>query len=130
MSPLVKRIGCSNLKTLIESDKLLVHDFDTISQLTTFVSVNNTFKAEETANDDLVMTLVLFAWLSTQNFFREIVNHDLRRQMQLEMLNQSNDDVPSFGIYDDGLDVPYVQEDGDVWLTNEEYGKMQNVFEL
>jgi hypothetical protein len=130
MSPLVKRIGCSNLKTLIESDKLLVHDFDTISQLTTFVSVNNTFKAEETANDDLVMTLVLFAWLSTQNFFREIVNHDLRRQMQLEMLNQSNDDVPSFGIYDDGLDVPYIQEDGDVWLTNEEYGKMQNLFEL
>jgi hypothetical protein len=130
MSPLVKRIGCSNLKTLIESDKLLVHDFDTISQLTTFVSVNNTFKAEETANDDLVMTLVLFAWLSTQNFFREIVNHDLRRQMQLEMLNQSNDDVPSFGIYDDGLDVPYIQEDGDVWLNNEEYGKMQNVFEL
>jgi hypothetical protein len=128
MSPLVKRIGCSNLKTLIESDKLLVHDFDTISQMTTFVSVNNTFKAEETANDDLVMTLVLFAWLSTQNFFREIVNHDLRKQMQLEMLNQSNDDVPSFGIFDDGLDVPYIQEGGDVWLTNEEYDKMQQTF--
>jgi len=74
------------------------------------------------------MTLVLFAWLSTQNFFREIVNHDLRKQMQLEMLNQSNDEVPSFGIFDDGLDVPYIQEGGDVWLTNEEYGKMQNVF--
>jgi hypothetical protein len=120
MSPQVKRIGCSNLKTLIENDKLIINDFDTISQLTTFVSSLNSFKAEEGSNDDIVMTLVLFAWMTTQQYFKEIVNHDLRRQMQLEMLNQSDEEVPSFGLFDDGLDKNYVIEGGDVWLSKDE----------
>jgi hypothetical protein len=120
MSAQVKRIGCSNLKTLIEHDKLIINDFDTISQLTTFVSTLNTFKAEEGANDDIVMTLVMFAWMTTQQYFKEIVNHDLRKQMQLEMLNQSDEEMPSFGIFNDGNDQNYIVEDGDVWLSREE----------
>ena len=120
MSPQVKRIGCSNLKTLIENDKLIINDFDTISQLTTFVSNHNTFKAEEGATDDIVMTLVMFAWMTTQQYFKEIVNHDLRKQMQLEMMNQSDEEVPSFGLFDDGTEGKYTVEDGDVWLTKED----------
>lgn len=119
MSPLAKRIGCSNLKTLIESDKLIINDFDSISQLTTFVSSLNSFKAEEGTNDDLVMTMVIFAWMTTQGYFKEIVNHDLRKQMQLEMLNQSDEEVPTFGLFDDGMDNKYVVEGGDVWLKDE-----------
>jgi hypothetical protein len=120
MSPQVKRIGCSNLKTLIENNKLIINDFDTISQLTTFVSSHNSFKAEEGSNDDIVMTLVLFAWMTTQQYFKEIVNHDLRKQMQLEMLNQSDEEIPSFGLFDDGMDKKYVVEGGDVWLSRED----------
>jgi hypothetical protein len=120
MSPQVKRIGCSNLKTLIENDKLIINDFDTISELTTFVSNHNSFKAEEGANDDIVMTLVMFAWMTTNQYFKEIVNHDLRKQMQLEMLNQSDEEMPSFGIFDDGTDKNYIVEGGDVWLKKEE----------
>jgi hypothetical protein len=120
MSPQVKRIGCSNLKTLIENNKLIINDFDTISQLTTFVSSLNSFKAEEGANDDIVMTLVMFAWMTTQQYFKEIVNHDLRKQMQLEMLNQSDEEIPSFGIFDDGNNKNYTVEGGDVWMTREE----------
>ena len=120
MSTQVKRIGCSNLKTLIENNKLIINDFDTISQLTTFVQKHNTFKAEEGENDDIVMTLVIFAWMTTNQYFKEIVNHDLRKQMQLEMLNQSDEEVPSFGIFDDGKDNNYIVEGGDVWLTREE----------
>lgn len=120
MSPQVKRIGCSNLKTLIENDKLIINDFDTISQLTTFVSNHSSFKAEEGANDDIVMTLVMFAWMTTQQYFKEIVNHDLRKQMQLELLNQSDEEMPSFGIFDDGTDKNYIVEGGDVWMTREE----------
>jgi hypothetical protein len=120
MSPQVKRIGCSNLKTLIENNKLIINDFDTISQLTTFVSSHNSFKAEEGSNDDIVMTLVLFSWMTTQQYFKEIVNHDLRKQMQLEMLNQSDEEIPSFGLFDDGMDKKYVVEGGDVWLSRED----------
>lgn len=128
MSPQVKRIGCSNLKTLIENDKLIINDFDTISQLTTFVSSLNSFKAEEGANDDIVMTLVMFAWMTTQQYFKEIVNHDLRKQMQLEMLNQSDEEMPSFGIFDDGTDKNYIVEGGDVWMTREEDNKPLTFF--
>jgi hypothetical protein len=120
MSSQVKRIGCSNLKTLIESDKLIINDFDTISELTTFVSNHNTFKAEEGSTDDIVMTLVMFAWMTTQQYFKEIVNHDLRKQMQLEMMNQKDDEVPSFGIYDDGTNEKYNVEGGDVWMSKDE----------
>jgi hypothetical protein len=128
MSPQVKRIGCSNLKTLIENDKLIINDFDTISQLTTFVSSLNSFKAEEGSNDDIVMTLVMFAWMTTQQYFKEIVNHDLRKQMQLEMLNQSDEEIPTFGLYDDGKQKNYIVEDGDVWLTREEDNQPSSFF--
>jgi hypothetical protein len=128
MSPQVKRIGCSNLKTLIENNKLIINDFDTISQLTTFVSSSNSFKAEEGANDDLVMTLVLFGWMTTQQYFKEIVNHDLRKQMQLELLNQSDEEMPSFGLFDDGQDKNYIQEGGDLWLSEENSREFDTFF--
>ena len=74
----VKRIGCSNLKTLIESDKLLVCDFDTINELFRFVSVRNTFQAED-GNDDLVMGLVLFSWLINQPYFKDMSDNDVHK---------------------------------------------------
>ena len=115
MSPQVKRIGCSNLKTLIEGDKLIVPDFDTYSELTTFVANKNSFSAEAEANDDLVMGLVMFAWATTQKYFREIVNHDLRKQIQLENLNQFDDETLPAPIIDDGFSHNLELLDGDLW---------------
>jgi hypothetical protein len=117
MSPQVKRIGCSNLKTLVETDKLSIQDFDTISELTTFTAQGNTFKAEEGANDDLAMSLVLFGWMTTQKYFKDIVNHDVRKQLQLENYHQVDEEMLPVGELEDGLDVPFVVEDGDVWVT-------------
>ena len=74
----VKRIGCSNLKTLIESDKLLLCDFDTINELFRFVSTRNTFQAED-GNDDLVMGLVLFSWLINQPYFKDMSENDVHK---------------------------------------------------
>ena len=116
MSPQVKKIGCSNLKTLIESDKLIVNDFDTYSELTTFVANKTSFAAEDDANDDLVMSMVLFAWATTQKYFREIVNHDLRKQLQLESMNQHDEDLLPAPIIENGLtDNPFDVWGGDVW---------------
>lgn len=116
MSPQVKRIGCSNLKTLIEGDKLIINDFDTYSELTTFVANKNSFAAEEGANDDLVMGLVIFAWATTQKYFREIVTHDLRKQIQLENMNQLDEELLPGPIIDNGLENSnYEVIDGDVW---------------
>jgi hypothetical protein len=115
MSPQVKRIGCSNLKTLIEGDKLVVQDFDTISELTTFVQSKNSFAAEDDANDDMAMTLVIFAWVSTQKYFKEIVNHDIRKQIQLENMNQVEDLAPPAMLVDTGIEHKFEVIDGDVW---------------
>lgn len=67
-----KTIGCANLKALIENDKLIIKDYNTISELSNFVKVKNTYKADDGKNDDLVAGLWLFGWLTTQDFFRDI----------------------------------------------------------
>jgi len=115
MSPQVKQIGCSNLKTLIEGDKLLINDFDTYSELTTFEQYKTSFSAADGANDDNVMTLVIFAWAATQKYFREIVNHDLRKQIQLENMNQIDEEVLPEPIIDDGTKPDFMIEGGDLW---------------
>ena len=115
MSPQVKAIGCSNLKTLIEGDKLLINDFDTYSELTTFIQQKNSFSAEQGANDDLVMSLVIFSWVTTQQYFKEIVNHDIRKQIQLENMNQMDADVLPAPIIEDGLEHDFEIMGGDMW---------------
>jgi hypothetical protein len=131
MSPQVKQVGCSNLKTLIEGDKLIINDFDTYSELTTFEQHKTSFAAADGANDDLVMTLVIFAWASTQQYFREIVNHDLRKQIQLENMNQIDEDVLPAPIIEDGLEHDFMVEGGDVWEVadgGDTYGKYTRDF--
>jgi hypothetical protein len=115
MSTQVKQVGCSNLKTLIEGDKLLINDFDTYSELTTFEQHKTSFAAAEGANDDMAMTLVIFAWATTQKYFREIVNHDIRKQIQLENMNQYDEEVLPAPIIEDGLDSSLDLIDGDLW---------------
>jgi Terminase large subunit, T4likevirus-type, N-terminal/Terminase RNaseH-like domain len=115
MSVAVKRVGCSNLKTLVESNKLLIPDFDTISELTTFTANKTSFAAEDGENDDLVMTLVVFAWAATQKYFKEIVSHDIRKQIQLENMNQLDEEVLPAPIIDDGKQHNFEVMDGDLW---------------
>lgn len=114
-----KKIGCVNLKTLIESDKLLVYDFDTIFELKTFVSNKASFAAEEGKNDDLVMSLVNFGWLTGQKFFKESVENDVRSVLQKEQLRIMDEDFVPFGIIDDGFGNDYeVDAQGDVWVED------------
>jgi len=115
MSPQVKRIGCANLKTLIEGNKLVINDFDTVSELTTFVAQKNSFAAESGSNDDMVMGLVMFAWTTTQKYFREIVSHDIRKQIQLETMNQVDEITPPTLMSEDAVRHDFMLEGGDVW---------------
>ena len=77
----LKRIGCATLKEMIETDKLIIPDFDTIAELTTFASKHNSYEAEEGSHDDLAMTLVIFAWLVQQIYFKDMTDLDLRQKM-------------------------------------------------
>ena len=84
MSKTVKKIGSLNLKTMIESDKLLFKDYEIISELTTFISKHNSFEAEEGCNDDLAMCLVIYAWLVCQDYFKELTDQDIRKRLYEE----------------------------------------------
>ena len=115
----MKKIGCSNLKALIEDDKLLIPDYDIISELTTFVSGGDTFSAEEGANDDLVMTLVLFAWLVDQQYFKELSNQNIRDNLYKNQLSQIEDLTTPFGIINNGLNQQEyeVDSEGTLWTN-------------
>jgi len=111
----VKKIGCANLKTLIENDKLIINDFDTIAELNTFVRVRDSYAAEEGNNDDLVMGLVLFAWLTAQTYFKDSTNIDVRQLMLAEQNMFIEEDLTPVGIIDDGRREEVLVDNGDVW---------------
>ena len=118
----VKKLGCSNLKTMIEDHKLLTCDYEIISELTTFTQKHNSFEAEEGCNDDLAMCLVIFAWLVAQDYFKEMTDNDVRKRIYEEQKNQIEQDMAPFGFMSDGLDDnSFVDADGDLWKVDE-YG--------
>ncbi len=112
----IKRIGCATLKDLIEQDQLIVPDFNTIKELTTFALQNNTYQAEEGAHDDIAMTLVIFGWLVQQRYFKEMTNMDIRKKMWEEQMDTLEQDMLPFGIIDDGMEAEtFVDGDGQKW---------------
>jgi hypothetical protein len=115
-STAVKRIGCSILKNLIEDTKLIVEDFNTVDELTTFVAKGDSFEAEDNHHDDLAMTLVLFSWLTTQAYFKSITGSDIRKDLYEEQIKNLEEEMTPFGFVDDG-DAPnaIVDDRGTVW---------------
>ena len=101
-----KKIGTSNLKSLIEGDQLIINDFEIIAELSTFIAKGKSFQAEPGATDDLVMCLVIFAWLSNQRYFKELTDVDVRGQLFSEQQNAIESDMAPFGFIDNGLDDP------------------------
>ena len=129
MSKTVKKIGCSNLKALIEEDKLLISDYQTIAELTTFVQKKDSFEADEGYNDDLVMCHVIFSWMVMQDYFREMTDQDIRKRIYDERSNEIEQDMAPFGFVDNGLDNDtVVDEEGNVWEVDE-YGSKQYAVE-
>ena len=122
MTAAVKKLGCSNLKTLLEDDKLLTVDYEIISELTTFSQKHNSFEAEEGCNDDLAMCLVIFSWLVAQDYFKEMTDNDVRKRIYEEQKNQIEQDMAPFGFISDGLDDDsFIDKNGERWYADE-YG--------
>lgn len=115
----VKRIGCVNLKNLIDDDKLIINDFHVISELSSFISKNGSFEADSDADDDLVMTLVMFGWLTSQKYFHSVTNENLKQTLMKD-LPQQLQEIPLAAINNyDGLQKPSYIEDGDLWTVEE-----------
>ena len=118
MTKQIKRIGCANIKTLMESDKVIVNSFKIIEEMSTFAKRGQSYQAEDGANDDLMMCCVIFGWLSNQPYFKELTNTNARQQMYAEQQNLIEQDMSPFGFVDDGInehEQTTVDEYGDVW---------------
>ena len=104
-----KKIGCSNLKTLIESNKLQLNDFEVINELSTFVAHGSSYAAQNGKTDDLVMTLVMFGWMTTQDYFKNLTDTDYVRDLREEK-EQDVDNLLPFGFVDAGGDGDWDDE--------------------
>ena len=125
MTTTVKKTGSSNLKALIEDDKLLINDYDIIAELTTFIQKKQSFEAEEGCNDDLAMCLVIYAWLVVQPYFKELTSDDIRKRLFEDQREAIEEDMAPFGFVLDGLDEEdEVDDKGDAWAKVDEYGDM------
>jgi hypothetical protein len=98
----VKRIGCMNLKTMVEEQKLLIPDADTISEITTFIESKGSYAADDGYCDDLVMTLVLFGWLTTQPYFKDLNDINLRDLIYRSRIKAIENELTPFGFIADG----------------------------
>ncbi len=116
----VKKTGCSNLKQLVEDNKLIIEDLDTISELSTFIVKGSSFEADEGCTDDLVACLFLFAWASDQTYFKELTDVDVRTTMMREQQDALEQDMAPFGFVVTGL------EDENIGEVVDEYGTRWN----
>ena len=120
MTKRVKAIGCSNLKDLIETNKLIINDLETISELSQFIVRGKSWAAEPGGTDDLVMSLVIFSWFSSQDMFKELNDIDLRLKLYDGKMKEIEDDLTPFGFIEDGTDDvdKYTVEGGEIWQSS------------
>jgi len=111
----VKSIGCSILKLLVEQDQILLKDFETINELSTFSKRGSSFEAESGCHDDLVMCLVLFAWLTEQSYFKEMTDINTLSKLRERSEEEMMEELLPFGIHDDGHDEITIDQDGTTW---------------
>lgn len=122
----VKAIGCNMLKLMVEQDQLIINDIDTINELSTFSRKGTSYEAETGCHDDLVMTLVLFGWLSDQQYFKDITDINtlakLRERSEEELMNE----LTPFGFFDNGIEeeTEYIVQGGDAWRIEPSSGTL------
>jgi hypothetical protein len=111
----VKRQGCAAIKSILEEHKMEIFDADIIKEFSTFVEKNGLYSADEGKTDDLCMSLVLFGWLTTNQYFSDLTDINIRERIYKEQIAQMEEEMTPFGIIDDGLGDEFTVEDGDVW---------------
>ena len=123
MAKAPKKLGTSNLKQMVESDKVIINDFHIINELTTFIERRNSFEAEDGCHDDMVMCMVIYAWAVAQDYFKEMTDQSIRKELYERDKDSLEEDMSPFGFIDDGLmGRDQFVDGGEVWSTVDEYG--------
>jgi hypothetical protein len=126
----VKAVGCSMLKLLVEQNQLVINDFNTIAELGTFSKKANSFEAEPGHHDDLVMCLVLFGWLTDQQYFKEYTNINTLMKLRDKTDEDIENDLVPFGFVDIGEDLDVILDPTPFrgnWLYRDDSEEFQNI---
>lgn len=126
MNKKVKRIGCSQLKDLVEEGKLSVIDSDTIIELSTFEARGSSYEARDGCHDDTVMTLVLLGYVTTLPFFAELTDKNIKSFIYQENIKMIEDELVPFGIIDNGIEDQIEVIDGVRWF----HGTDKDMFKI
>jgi hypothetical protein len=117
----VKTKGCSNFKSLLETERLVIEDYEIYVELTTFArkgdGADAQFAAEQGTNDDLVMCLVLMGWATGSEYWKELTNTDPSKSIYNQMVDEQDDGSMPLGFisYSNMRETEVVG--GDVWVT-------------
>jgi hypothetical protein len=119
-----KRVGCSNLKSLIEDDQLIVNDFGIVTELGTYVAKNDTYAADDGNNDDLIACLVVFSWCVSQPYFKELTDLDTTKSITEVHRQEIQEEMELFGVLlingVENQDETFTCEDGILWSTSDQ----------
>jgi hypothetical protein len=119
MTKQIKKMGTANIKAIIESDKIIINDFNIIGEMSTFTRKNQSWQAEEGCNDDYMTCLTILGWVANQRYFKEMTDRNIRAEMYKEQEKLIEQDMAPFGFVDNGVDTPEEQpfsdEYGQVW---------------
>lgn len=134
MNKKIKRIGCSAIKDLIETNKIHIVDAQTILEMSTFVAKGSSFEASDGNHDDLMMNLVLFGYFAVSNSFEQLTEMSLKDMMFQQRMKEIEDDVLPFGFIDDGMDnitsPMELQNEDDPWVVADEFNNSHLNFRI
>lgn len=116
MDKKVKKIGCSNIKDLVEQNKVIINDAETIVEMSTFIAKGQSYEASANSHDDLMMNLVLFGWFAATPMFTEMLDSNMRSFIYAQQAKQIEDEVLPFGFIEDGREETVIVDDeGQRW---------------
>jgi hypothetical protein len=102
----------------MEEKKLLIFDADTISEFSTFIEKMGTWMADEGYFDDLVMSLVMFAWVTSNTYFTDLTDIDIRKKLYDGQMKQIEEELTPFGIIMNGTEEEVFVDSGDLWSVD------------
>ena len=119
-----KRLGCSAIKDILETNKLNIVDEQTILEISTFEARGQSYEASEGNHDDLMMNLVMFGYFVSTQFFADMTDIDLKKMLFDQRMKEIEDDMVPFGFIDDGTEaIQAIENQEDPWKIRDDTGR-------
>ena len=111
-----KRLGCSAIKDILETNRLTINDDNTILEISTFEAKGQSYEASDGNHDDLMMNLVLFGYFVSTQYFSDMTDINLKQMMFEQKMQEIENDVVPFGFIDDGsAAIQQIENQDDPW---------------